>query len=232
MGQVTGFLLKVSEKPTSNGGTIYNIQLEESNEDRTESWFGYGFDAPTFGVDSEITFDIEVNGKFENVVVETLEVLDMQNAPAAARKARGGASGGRAARGGAAKPARPARGGAAKPARQPRGQAAAEDKPASRAPKSAAKADVDWDRKDRLIRAQSCQNTAIATVSLMLAAGVLPKPKNKADGYDATLALVEKESKRLFEKYDEVADQVCTYGEESQGAEQNGDYDDDAGIPE
>ena len=231
MGQVTGFLLKVSEKPTSNGGTIYNIQLEEANDDRTESWFGYGFDAPTFGVDSEISFDIEVNGKFENVIIETLEILDNQNAPAPARKGRAGAGGGRAGAGGRGKPARPARGGAAKPARQPRGQAA-EDKPAGRAAKSAAKPDVDWDRKDRLIRAQSCQNTAIATVSLMLAAGVLPKPKNKADGYDATMALIEKESKRLFIKYDEVADEVCTYGEDANGAEEEQQYDDNDGIPE
>ena len=229
MGQVTGFLLKVSEKPTSNGGTIYNIQLEASNDDRTESWFGYGFDAPTFGVDSEISFDVEVNGKFENVIIETLEIIDNQNAPAPARKGRSG-GGARPARGGA-KPARQPRQAASKPARQPRGQSA-EDKPAARAPKSAAKADVDWDRKDRLIRAQSCQNTAIATVSLMLAAGVLPKPKNKADGYDATMALIEKESKRLFIKYDEVADEVCTYGEEVEGAEAEGQYDDADGIPE
>lgn len=229
MGQVTGFLLKVSEKPTSNGGIIYNIQVEEANDDRTESWFGYGFEAPTFGVDSEISFDIEVNGKFENVIVETLEIIDNQNAPAPARKARGGASGGRGGRG-AAKPARPARGGAAKPARQPRGQAASE--PAPRAAKSAAKADVDWDRKDRLIRAQSCQNTAVATVALMQAAGVLPKPKNKADGYDALQALIEKETKRLFIKYEEVADEVHTYGEDVQGAEAEGEYDDADGIPE
>ena len=221
MGQVTGFLLKVSEKPTSNGGTIYNIQIEE--EGGAESWFGYGFEAPTFGVDSEISFDIEVNGKFENVIVETLEIIENVNPPAAKRKARGGRA--------AAAPARKPRGGAAAaPARQPRGGAAKE--PAARAPKAAAKADVDWDRKDRLIRAQSCQNTAVATVALMQAAGVLPKPKTKADGYDALQALIEKETQRLFIKYDEVADEVHTYGEESGGAEEKGDYDDNDGIPE
>jgi hypothetical protein len=224
MGQVTGFLVKVSEKPTSNGGTIYNICVENDGND---DWFGYGFEAPTFGVDSEISFDIEVNGKFENVIVETLEIIDNQNAPAPVRKSRGGASSrgkpaGRAPRGGAAKPA----------ARQPRGQAA-EDKPA-RAPKSAAKADVDWDRKDRLIRAQSCQNTAIATVALMQAAGVLPKPKAKAQGYDALLALIEKESHRLFLKYDEVADECFDYGDEEEGTapKQGEKYDDEDGIPE
>ena len=223
MGQVTGFLLKVSEKPTKNGGTIYNIQVENDGND---DWFGYGFDAPTFGVDSEISFDIELNGTFENVIIETLEIIDNQNAPAPARKSRAPASGGRAAR----KPAAPARKPreSAAPARKPRG-GTAEDKPAARAPK---KAEVDWDRKDRLIRAQSCQNTAIATVALMQAAGVLPKPKTKADGYDALQALIEKESHRLFDKYDEVADEVCTYGEEAEGAEAGGEYDDDAGIPE
>ena len=66
----------------------------------------------------------------------------------------------------------------------------------------------------------------------MLAAGVLPKPKTKADGYDAVQALIEKESHRLFDKYDEVADEVCTYGEAAEGAEAGGEYDDDAGIPE
>jgi len=145
MGQVTGFLVKVSEKPTSNGGTIYNICVENDGND---DWFGYGFEAPTFGVDSEISFDIEVNGKFENVIVETLEIIDNQNAPAPARKARGGTGGGRGGRN-SAPPARKPRGGAAdKPARQPRGGAA---EPAARAPKADKKADVDWDRKDRLV---------------------------------------------------------------------------------
>lgn len=225
MGQVTGFLLKVSEKPTSNGGTIYNIQVENDGND---DWFGYGFDAPTFGVDSEISFDIEVNGKYENVIVETLEIIANVNPPTPARKARGGASGGRG------KPAgRAPRGGAApaKPARQPRGQAASE--PAARAPKADKKADVDWDRKDRLIRAQSCQNTAIATVALMQAAGVLPKPKAKAQGYDALQALIEKESQRLFLKYDEVADECYDYGgEEEEGAAKGDKFDDEDGIPE
>ena len=154
------------------------------------------------------------------------QIIDNQNAPAPARKSRAPAGGGRAA-----KPAGRASRGSAVPARKPRGGAAAEDKPA-RAPKSAAKADVDWDRKDRLIRAQSCQNTAIATVALMQAAGVLPKPKTKADGYDAIQALIEKETKRLFEKYDEVADEVHTYGEEAGDAKAGGDYDDEDGIPE
>ena len=227
MGQVTGFLLQVSEKETSNGGTIYNIKVEnEGNDD----WFGYGFDAPTFGVDSEITFDVEVNGKFENVIVETLEILDNQNPPAAKRKARGGSGGGRAPRGGASKPARQPRGQAAdKPARTPRGGAA--DKPAARAPKADKKADVDWDRKDRLIRAQSCQNTAVATVALLNAAGVLALPKKKGEQYDALQALIEKESQRLFLKYDEVADEVYDYGGEESQPEQ-GNYDDNDGIPE
>lgn len=227
MGQVTGFLVKVSEKPTSNGGTIYNICVENDGND---DWFGYGFDAPTFGVDSEISFDIEVNGKFENVIVETLEIIDNQNAPAPARKARGGTGGGRAPRGGAA-PARGARGGAAKPARQPRGQAASE--PAARAPKADKKADVDWDRKDRLIRAQSCQNTAIATVALLNASGSLVLPKKKGEMYDALMALVEKESQRLFLKYDEVADECYDYGgEEGSQGEHDAEYDDNSGIPE
>lgn len=226
MGQVTGYLLQVSEKPTSNGGTIYNIKVEnEGNDD----WFGYGFDKPTFGVDSEITFDVEVNGKFENVIVETLEVLDMQNPPAAERKPRGNA---RAPRGGAGASSggRAPRGGAA-PARKPRGQAA-EPKPAARAPRAEKKAEVDWERKDRLIRAQSCQNTAIALVSLMVSAGVLPKPKTKADGYDATHALVEKEAARLFAKYDDVADGVFDADPEQGAVGDDGQYDDDAGIPE
>lgn len=226
MGQVTGFLLQVSEKQTSNGGTIYNIKVENDGND---DWFGYGFDKPTFGVDSEITFDVEVNGKFENVIVETLEVLDMQNPPKAERKARGGRGGnggGRAPRGGNSSSRAPR--GESKPARKPRGQAA-DDKPA-RAPK-AEKKEVDWDRKDRLIRAQSCQNTAIAMVDLMVKAGALALPKKKGEQYDALQALVEKESERLFLKYDEVADECFDY-DGDQGDDTGPEYDDDDGIPE
>ena len=223
MAQVTGFLVKTTERPTANGGTIYSISVEVDGKDE---WFGFGFDAPTFGVDSEIEFDVEAKGEYENVLNDTLVIIDNQNAPAApARKARGGKPAG--------KPARAPRGGAAapaKPARSPRGGAAKPDAPADK-PARAPKAEVDWDRKDRLIRAQSCQNTAVATVALLCNAGALTLPKKKGEAYDAVQALIEKESQRLFLKYDEVADECYDY-DGGADAPADGEYQDDDGIPE
>ena len=223
MAQVTGFLVKQSEKPTRNGGKIFSICVEV---DGADEWFGFGFDAPTFGVDSEIEFDVEAKGEYENVINDSVVIINNVNPPAApARKSRAPAS----------KPARAPRGGAAaKPARTPRGGAAKEEAAPAKTERAAKKPDVDWDRKDRLIRAQSCQNTAVATIALAQAAGTLELPKKKALQWDALQALIEKETKRLFIKYDEVADECHDYGEgdaDSAGAD-DGDYDDDGGIPE
>lgn len=223
MAQVTGFLVKQTEKPTRNGGKIYSICVEVDGQDE---WFGFGFDAPTFGVDSEIEFDVEAKGEYENVINDSVVIIENVNPPAApARKPRGGG------RGAPAKPARKPRGGGDdKPARKPRGSTApADDKPA----RAAKKPDVDWDRKDRLIRAQSCQNTAVATIALAQAAGTLELPKKKALQWDSLQALIEKESLRLFLKYDEVADECHDYGQGDGSAVGDGsDYDDDGGIPE
>ena len=232
MSEVIGFLVKQSEKPTKNGGTIYNICVEVEGKDE---WFGYGFDAPHFGVDSEIEFDVEVNGEFENVIVKSLVVNDMQNEPAAA-PAKGGRGGSK--RGAAAKPKRTPRGGAApepeeKPKRAARGgaKAPAEEKPATRAPR-AGKADVDWDRKDNLIRLQSCQNTAVATVNLAVAAGALTLPAKKGAKFDALQALIEKEAHRLFLKYDACADDEYDHDADIGAEEEGADGNDDDGIPE
>jgi len=52
--------------------------------------------------------------------------------------------------------------------------------------------------------------------------------------YDALMALVEKESQRLFLKYDEVADECYDYDQEGSNQTKEGadNYDDNDGIPE
>lgn len=225
MADVSGFLLKVTEKEIRNGGKIYSIQVEVADSGKDE-WFGFGFDKPHFGVDSEIEFDVEERGDYENVVNDSLVVVDMQNEPAKERKSRSGSGGGssRKPRGGSDSTSkRSPRGGKSddKPERKPRGGA---DKPATK------KADVDWDRKDNLIRLQSCQNTAVATVSLQLAAGTLALPKKKGEQYDALAALVEKEAHRLFLKYDDCADGTYDHDGDEEGGTGKDNYDEE--IPE
>lgn len=228
MAEVTGFLVKTTAKPTKNGGEIHNICVEVDGQDE---WFGFGFDAPTFGVDSEIEFDVELNGEFENVNTSTLVIIDNQNPPAAKRKARGGSGGGR----GGAKPARSPRGKPAaeeKPARKPRGGAKEETPEKSARP--AKKADVDWDRKDNLIRLQSCQNTAVATVNLAVAAGAVTLPAKKGAKFDALQALIEKEARRLFLKYDDCADGNYDHDADvgATSDSKDSEYDDGDEIPE
>jgi len=74
MGQATGNVEQISTRPTSNGGTAYNIKLSDG------AWYGYGFDAPNFVQGNNVSFAFAQNGNFKNVDASTVVV----NAVAAA----------------------------------------------------------------------------------------------------------------------------------------------------
>ena len=93
---VEGIVAKISEKPTSNGGTIYNICLEIDGAD--DEWFGHGFDEPIFQEGDEIEFDIEYNGDYCNVDKATVSIIS-EGEPKP-KPQRGGRSGGGRSSGG------------------------------------------------------------------------------------------------------------------------------------
>lgn len=231
MADVYGEVLKITGKDTKNGGKIWNICVDDNGED---AWFGYGFDKPDFGEGSEIEFDVEMNGDYENVNHDTLEVINLVEPKRSGRGSgggRGGNSGGSRSGGGRSsgrsnsgssnsrgKSSGGSRGGSAGRGKSGGGRA-------DKAP--AKKADVDWERKDNLIRLQSCQNTAVATVNGAVAAGAITLPAKKGEKLDAFQALIEKEASRLYDKYEDIVD--GNYSPDEGNAEEQG-YDED--IPE
>lgn len=66
-------------------GKAYNVKIGND-------WFGYGFSAPSFKKGDNVAFTTVLNGKFENVDVNTVEILSA--APTAAAPAGGGSGGG------------------------------------------------------------------------------------------------------------------------------------------
>lgn len=186
--QITGVVTKITESKTARG-TFYGIII---NDDR----FGFGNETPEFGEGSEVTFEVEVNGNFENVDQDTFKVLELVEAKASGRS--GGRSGGRnggrdggrggdnSARGGSRngsrnddKPAHGSRGGS-KPA-------AAADKPA-----------VDWDLKDEKIQWQAARNSALALATLAVNTEALKLPAKQADKLEALEAYVSLKTEEFF----------------------------------
>jgi len=218
---VEGIVVKSTSKPTNNGGTVYNICVD--TVDNGEEWFGCGFDDPNVNVGDEIGFDIEYKGDYTNVNLDTLEIIKAAPKRESRGSGRGGSRGGNKS-GGRGRSSGGSNSGGSK--RGGNSRSAPAKKSAGRGASKAAKPDVDWDRKDNLIRLQSSQNTAIATIAVMLTNGALVLPKKKAEAFDAIQDCIEEEAARLFSKYTDIVD--GNYDKDSgSGDADDGEYDDD-----
>ncbi len=199
---VFGVVEKITEKKTAKG-TFYSINVEGD-------WYGFGKEAPDFGEGSEVEFDIRWNGDFANVDNDTLDVVDLVEPEKKKAPARGrgrGNSGGsdRKSSGGRSagrsnsrrnndddddeddKPSR-GRSSSRKPA----------SKPAAKSGGAGAKADVDWDLKDKKIQWQSCRNAAIELAQVAIACEALVLPAKKADKLEALEAWVSEKTQEFF----------------------------------
>lgn len=79
---IEGIVEVVSEKRTSNGGTVYNAKVDGS-------WYGCGFNKPIFTEGNKIRFGVTQNGKYTNLDQDTVEVLEEAAAPALVRDEKG-----------------------------------------------------------------------------------------------------------------------------------------------
>ncbi len=219
-------VLKSSSKPCGNNGHVYNIQV--NTPENGDEWFGCGFEDPKLNVGDECEFEVEQveGGKYTNVIIDTIVVT--KAAPQREQSSRGrggndssrGSSRGSSSRGNSR--SSNSRGSSTRGGRDSQ-PARGRDAPKGRGrggPKEDAAPKTDWVRKDNLIRLQSCQNTAIATIAVMLTNGFIAFPKNKADRYDAIQALIEDEAQRLFFKYEDIVDGKVDGGND-QGQEQD-----------
>jgi hypothetical protein len=198
-----------------------------------DEWFGCGFEDPKLNVGDECEFEIEQveGGKYTNVIIDTIVVTKAAPQREQSSRGRGGNDSGRGSsrggssrgnsrssnsRGQSTRGGRDSQSSGRGDAPKSRGRAPKEDKP-----------QVDWARKDNLIRLQSCQNTACKTIGLMLLNGFIAIPKAKADRYDAIQALIEDEAQRLYFKYEDIVDgKYGDGGSDDQGQEQD-EYPDD-----
>lgn len=223
---VEGIVAKITEKPTSNGGTMYNICMEIEGSD--DEWFGHGFDEPSFGEGAEIGFDISYNGKYANVDTDSVDIIsEGEPKPKPSRrpsKPSRGSGGGRSS--GGSRQSKPA---------QSRGSS--RSKPETKAPykgKSSSTSDTmskeEWACKDKIIRRQACMNTAINLIGTAVKCELVALPTKKADKLDAFIALCDEEAIRLYDQYEE---QVYGGGKPKRGSRstpEEDEYDDD--IPE
>lgn len=182
-----GIVEKITEKKTAKG-TFYSINVEGD-------WFGFGKEAPEFGEGSEVSFEISVNGDFENVDQDTLEVIDLVDAPkkkSSGRSGSGRSGGGKSSGSGRSGSGRSGRGGSDddKPASKSRGK--------SSGGKPADKPAVDWDLKDQKIQWQSCRNAAIQLATTAISCEALVLPAKKADKLDALEAWVSEKTQEFF----------------------------------
>lgn len=214
---IEGTVVKITYKETRGKNDICNLCLDTGGRD--DEWFGFGFNEPEFEEGAVIEFEVEMNGKYKNVVDDSVVVLE--DAPAK-RKGSGRSSGGSSrSGGGSARSSGGSRGGSS------RSGGGSGGKSGGGRAKSEPKKEVDWDRKDNLIRLQSSQNTAVATINVMLANSLIALPKKKADQMDAVQALIEEEAARLFDKYTDIVD-----GNYEGTSKDETEYDDDDDIPE
>lgn len=220
---VEGLVAKITEKPTRNGGTMYNVCLEIAGGE--DEWFGYGFDKPEFFEGDEIEFDIEYNGDYANVDAKSVNILsegEGEKKPAP-RGRSNGRSGGRqsssrsagSSRGGSSRSSKPA----AKRSGGNKSTGGADDKMSKE----------DWANKDKIIRRQACMNTAIQLIGAAVKCDLVALPTKKADKLDAFIALCDEEAIRLYDQYEEQV-----YGTKTKkrggSSRNNDDYDDD--IPQ
>lgn len=212
-------VLKSTKKPTSGSGFVYNIQV--NTPDNGDEWFGCGFTDPEVNEGDEIEFDIEQVGDYTNVIIDTIVVT--KAAPKRERSSRssgrsssgsgrssGRSSGGGRSSGRSSSSGRPSSGRSGGSSRSPktegRGRAPAEEK----------KPAVDWDKKDKYIRLQSSQNTAIATIRGGIEAGAIALPAKKGEKFDAYTALIEEEAARLMCKYTDIVNDCYEANEEGE----------------
>ena len=225
---VEGLVAKITEKPTRNGGTIYNVCIEiDGGEDE---WFGYGFDKPEFFEGDEIEFDIKYNGDYANIDPDTVNILsegEGEKKPAPRGRSSGGrgSSGGRSS-GRSSKPASRSSSRSSKPASR---SSSRSSKPASGGSAPATMSKEEWAQKDKIIRRQACMNTAINLIGTAVKCDLVALPTKKADKLDAFVALCDEEADRLYDQYEE---QVYGKADAKRGSSHRGntEYDDD--IPE
>ncbi len=232
---VIGIVAKLTSKEAGkNNNLVYNICIEE--EGRDDEWYGHGFDEPNFQEGDEIEFDIQWNGDYPNIDVDTVNVLQEGEPKSNGRSSRGnsrssGRSGSSSRSSGSSRSGSSSRGSSrssSKPSSRSTSRSSGGNKAKGKGADTTMSKD-EWKAKDNMIRRQACMNTAINLAKLLFEVGAVKLPTKKADQFDAVVALCDEEAERLYDQYEE---QVNGGGTQKRGGsrEKANRYEDD--IPE
>ena len=233
-GKVTG----IASSDTKNG-KMYRIEVEDLDTGDVD-WFGLGNEEPDFGEGSEVSFEFEENGKFLNILADSLEVIDLVEP-----KKRGGRNGsspggnGRSGRGNGDNKSSGSRsrggngGGRNSGSRGGNGSktsGSSTNRSGSRSgskdtgKSKGGKADVDWDMKDKKIGLLAMRNSAIAAVSAAVEAGAIKLGTKQADKFDNFFGYIDQVTARFLEQEQDYIESDYDIGAICEDA---GDGDDD-----
>lgn len=68
MADVYGTVQRLTSRKAGRG-YAHNVQMDDGQ------WYGHGFKQPNFGEGAEISFDVEYNGQYANIIVESVQVM-------------------------------------------------------------------------------------------------------------------------------------------------------------
>lgn len=201
-----GEVTKIATSNTQNG-TFYRIEVKDS---QGTDMFGLGNEKPDFGEGSIVSFEFEENGKFLNVIEDTLEVIDKVEP-----KGRGGRGNGGSSRGGNSN----GRGGRGSNSngrgnsnssggRGGNGGGRGGNKGTGRGGNgSGGKKETDWEAKDKRSALGFAREQAIKVLTAMLDSGSVTLPSAKAKKYDAYLAYLDELTARFLDQGDRYVDE-------------------------
>ena len=218
-----GEVLEIIDSKTRNG-TFWRVKvLDQDTGD--EDQFGMGKEKPDFGEGSIISFEFEESddGKYLNMLVDTLEIID--EVKPKGRSSRGGRDGGgrgNSSRGGRGnsrnnddddngRGSRSSRGGSSSRGSSRSGGSGSKSGSSrsnrssggSSEKKSSGKKEVDWETKDRRIELMSARNSALEEVKIAVELGAFPlgtKTTKAADKFALLQQLVDQETARFLEQ--------------------------------
>lgn len=198
-----GEVLKIAESSTKNG-TFYRIEVKD---EAGTDMFGLGNEKPDFGEGSIVSFEFEENGKFLNVIEETLEVIDLVKPKGRGGRnggsSRGGSGSGRGGRGSNSDGGRSGgRSGGGRNSGGGRGSNQSSGRGSTGSSKKGDKGGTDWEAKDKRSAIGFAREQGIKVLASMLNEGVITLPSAKAKKYDAYLKYLDELTARFLDQGD------------------------------
>lgn len=205
-----GEVLKIASSKTNNG-TFYRLEIKDSNG---TDMFGLGNEKPDFGEGSIVNFEFEENGKFFNIIEDTLEVIDHVEPKGRGGRSNGGSSRGNnnSGRGGRGNNSNGrgssnsgggrggnigGRGGNKGTGRGSKGSGG----------KGGDKGGTDWEAKDKRTAIGFAREQAIKVLAAMIDGGAITLPSAKAKKYDAYLGYLDELTARFLVQGDDYVEQ-------------------------